>query len=90
MLTKLNNASLHLEYLVTPDFIVPGQSQKEKYHFQALVSVLWDIKTTLKKMKLDNLFFRVGGGGSIRLWSNTDAKYIEQNSKESTMETITI
>ena len=70
MLTKLNNASLHLEYLVTPDFIVLGQCQKKKYHCPTLVSVLCDIKTTFKKMKLNILFSEEGGDykSLIKYW----------------------
>ena len=37
MFTKCKKENLHLEYLVTPDFIAPGQSQKKKYHCSALV-----------------------------------------------------
>ena len=42
------------------------------------------MKTTLK-MPLNNFF-----QGELCLWSNTDAIYIEQNSKQSTTETPTI
>ena len=37
-------------------------------------------------MPLDNVFSK----GIIFLWSNTDTKYIEQNSKESIIKTPTI
>ena len=85
MLTKFEKVTLHLEYLVTLDFIVHSKNQKKKYHCSALVWELWDMKPTLKKMPINNVFSR----RITCLWSNTDAKYIEQNSKQSTTETTT-
>ena len=85
MLRKFKKASFHREYLVTGDFIVRGKNQKEKHHCPALVRVLWDMKNTLKEMQINNLFSR----RIIILWSNTDAKFIERNSKQSTTETAT-
>ena len=86
MLTKFKNESLHVEYLVAPDFNVRSKKQKEKYHCSALVWVLWDMKTTFKEMPINNLFLR----RIIRLWSSNDPKFIERTSKQSTTETATI
>ena len=86
MLTKSKKATFHAEYPVTPDFIVRGKNQNKKYHCSAPVWVLWDVKTSLKEMIINNLFSR----RIICLWSNTDAKFIEQNTKQSTTETETI
>ena len=86
MLTKFKKPTFHLEYLVTPDFIVRGKNQKENNHCSALVWVLSDTKTTLKEMIINNILSR----RIIRLWSNTAAKFIQRNSKQSTTETATI
>ena len=55
MLTKFENATLHLEYLVPPDFTICSKNQEEKYHCSPVAWVLCDMKTTLQEMPIKYL-----------------------------------